>query len=173
MTSDKKTTKKHETAKRTGKFIIIGTILALFNFAVYTFLARVIMNNNDLLWLDTIISTLLATVLAYILHSKITWKERDPGKKGVIGFFVWNILLSIAISPFLTWLFKLITPLYEFAFNISKNLNLPFDYNFIESTGVFCLTTAVIMVLNFIFYDKFVFSASKPKEETHEQEPDE
>ena len=112
---------------------------------------------------------MLAAILAYILHSKITWKERTVTKHNVVMFFIWNGLLAIAISPFFTWFFGRITPLYEFAFNISQNIGLPFDYDFIESTGIFCLTTAVTMVLNFIFYDKLVFGA-KPAKEKNDKE---
>lgn len=155
--------------KRTGKFAIIGIILALFNFAIYTFLARVVFNSNELLWLDSIISYLLATILAYILHSKITWKERTPTKAGVIMFFVWNFITALAISPFFTLLFGLITPLYEFAHNISSAIGLPFDYNFVESTGIFCFTTLVTMVFNYIFYDKLVFGEIKFKKPTKSQ----
>ena len=153
------------TAKRTGKFAIIGIILALFNFAIYTFLARIVFNSNELLWLDSIISYILATILAYILHSRVTWKERQPTKKGIVMFFVWNLITAILISPFFTWLFGFIKPFYEFLFSISTALSLPFDYNFIESTSIFCLTTCVTMVLNFIFYDKLVFGETDKKEQ--------
>ena len=149
------------TAKRSGKFAIVGTFLALFNFAVYELIARLIINNNELLWIDSIIAYTLATILAYIMHSNITWKERNITKTGIIKFFAWNGLTAIAISPALTWLFGHITPVYEFAFNISSALHLPFDYDFVESTGIFCFTTAITMIINFFFYDKIVFRDSK------------
>ena len=151
-----------KTTVRVGKFAVIGAILALFNFVIYTFLARVVLKTNELLWLDSIISYALATILAYILHSKITWKERHITRRGIIMFFFWNGLTAIAISPFFTWLFGFITPIYELAFNIFTNLHIPFDYNFVESTGIFCFTTAVTMVLNYLFYDKLVFGDTKP-----------
>lgn len=152
---------KPKTATRIGKFAIIGVILSLSNFAIYTFLARVVMNSNELLWVDSIISYTLAAILAYILHSKITWKERPITKHGVIMFFVWNGISALAISPFLTWLFGFITPVYEFAHNIFTAIHIPFDYNFVESTGIFCFTTAIVMVLNYLFYDKLVFGDQK------------
>ena len=148
-------------AKRTGKFVIIGIILSLFNFAIYTFLARVIFNSNELLWLDSIISYILATILAFFLHSRITWRERHPTKKGVFMFFFWNLITAIIISPVFTWLFSQLKPFYEFIFGITSAIHLPFDYNFIESTTVFCLTTCVTMILNFLFYDKLVFGEQK------------
>ncbi|MBQ2695556.1 glycosyltransferase [Candidatus Saccharibacteria bacterium] len=146
--------------KRAGKYIIIGIILTVFNFIVYTFLARVVFNNNELLWFDTIISYILATFLAYILHSKITWKERVPSKIGVIKFFIWNIVTALIISPLFTWLFSLLTPLYELIYNIFTAIHLPFDYDFVVSTGVFGLTTCVTMILNYLFYDKLVFGTT-------------
>lgn len=151
---------KNHTTKRIGKFTIIGIVLAIFNFLVYTFLARVVMGNNELLWLDSIISYALATILAYILHSKITWQERRVTKRGIIMFFVWNGITAIAISPLFTWLFKFITPFYLFIFNISETIHLPFDYNFIESSTIFVLVSIITMVINFIFYDKLVFGNS-------------
>ena len=154
---------KKQTAKRAGKYVIIGIILTIFNFLVYTFLARVIINNNDLLWLDSIISYLVATVLAYILHSKITWKERNPGKTGILKFFAWNLITALAISPLLTWFFGLITPLYEFIYNIFTTTHLPFDYDFVESTGIFGLTTIITMTLNYLFYDKLVCGKKEDK----------
>ncbi len=152
---------KKETKKRVGKFTIIGIFLTVFNFLIYTFLARVIFNGNDLLWLISIISYALATVLAYILHSKITWKEQPVTKHGILMFFVWNGITAIAISPFFTWLFSLIKPLYELLFNFSNFLHLPFDYNFVESTTIFCLVGAITMILNYLFYDRLVFGKEK------------
>ena len=78
-------TKKSEpsTTVRAGKYTFVGIILTIFNFGLYTIIAR-LMGNNDFLWLDTLISTAATTILAYILHSRITWKERDPGKSGIL-----------------------------------------------------------------------------------------
>ncbi|MBO4276271.1 glycosyltransferase [Candidatus Saccharibacteria bacterium] len=155
------------TTKRVGKFTIIGIVLSIFNFLVYTFLARIIFSGNELLWLDSMISYALATILAYLLHSKITWKERFPGRSGIIKFFIWNFLTALLISPFFTWLFGLLTPLYQGTHQLSTNLNLPFDYNFIESTFIFYLVTLVTMILNYLFYDKLVFGTPKNVEKTY------
>ena len=162
----KKNPQDVKTSKHAGRYLIIGTSLAIFNFGFYTILANLIIKNNDFLWLSTFISTLVTTILAYILHSKITWKERPITKSAKYKFFIWNILLAVAIGPLLTQLFSLITPLYQFAFNISQAINLPFTYEFILSTGAFVLTAIVTTILNFFFYDKFVFGkAKKPKKE--------
>lgn len=159
------------TTGKTLRFVIVGIVLALFNFVVYTFLARVVFNTNDLLWLDSLIAYFLATFLAYFLHSRITWKGHKPTKAGVAGFFIWNLISSFLISPFFTWAFGFIKPFYEFIFQIASFIGLPFDYNFIESTTIFCLTTLVTMIFNFFFYDRLVFGDRKVKEQQSEKIP--
>lgn len=149
------------TTARVSKFAVIGVILALFNFVIYTFLARVAFNNNELLWVDSIISYLLATILAFILHSKITWRERVVAKHNKVMFFVWNGVTAVVISPLFTWLFAQIKPFYGFLFGISSALHLPFDYNFVESTTIFILVNIVTMVLNYLFYDRLVFQEKR------------
>lgn len=158
-----------KTGSRISKFTIIGIILTLFNFAIYTLLARLIIKNNDFLWIASIIGYIFATILAYFLHSKITWKERPATKRGVLMFFFWNGITAIAISPFFTWLFGYIKPFYQFIFSISEGLHLPFDYNFIESTTIFCLTGAVTMILNYFFYDRLVFDEKETQEKKDEK----
>lgn len=143
---------------RKSKYIIVGITLTLINFVIYTVLNRTIFHeNNDLLWLVSLISCAITSIFGYLLHSRITWRERNPGKLGAVKFMIWNILLAMVISPFLTWVFSLITPLYEFAFNITSAIHLPFDYDFVMTTGVFCLTALCTMILNFLFYDRVVF----------------
>ena len=149
------------TSKHATRYFFIGITLAVFNYGLYAILANLIIKNNDLIWLSTLIATAFTTILAYILHSKITWKERNPGKSGIYKFLLWNILLTIAINPGLTQLFSLLTPLYEFAYNIFQALHIPFSYEFTLTTGAFILTAIVTMILNFLFYDRFVFGKSK------------
>ena len=160
-TDDSPATKDVKTSKHASRYLIIGIILAIFNYATYSIIANLIIKNNDLLWLSSFIASALTTILAYILHSKITWKERSPGKTGIYKFLIWNLILTIAINPGLTQLFSLFTPLYEFAHSIFAALHLPFSYEFTLTTGAFVLTAIVTMILNFLFYDRFVFG--KPK----------
>lgn len=150
-----------KTSKRAGRYVAIGISLTIFNYVVYAVLANLIINNNDLLWLSTFISTALTTVLAYILHSRITWKERGVTKTSIVKFFIWNAVLAVAVGPELTQLFSYLTPLYDFAFSITDAMHIPFTYDFVLTTGAFVLTSIVTMVLNYLFYDKFVFGQSK------------
>lgn len=148
-------------SKRTGRYLVVGITLTLFNYGLYAILANLIINNSDFLWLSTIISTVVTTILAYLLHSKITWKERNITKTAIYKFFIWNGILAFAVGPWLTQLFSYISPLYNLAYDICQWLHLNFTYEFIQSTGAFVLTSAVVMVLNFLFYDKFVFGKEK------------
>lgn len=156
--------------KNVLKYTLVGVFLTVFNFGLYTIIARFIINNNDFLWLSTLISSTISALLAYFLHSKITWKERNPGKIGIIKFLIWNLVEAIAINPALTWFFGLFTGLYEFVFNICQSIGLGFDYEFVESTGAFALTAVVTMILNFLFYDKFVFGKKKEEEDKKDEE---
>lgn len=148
-------------SEHAARYLAIGTSLALFNYIFYTVLSNLIIKNNDLLWLSSFISTGTTTILAYILHSRITWKERPISKTAVYKFFIWNIMLTVAIGPILTQLFSLITPLYDFAFHFFENLHIPFSYEFTLTTGTFILTTIVTTIMNYFLYDKFVFGKSK------------
>lgn len=154
-----------KTSKHATRYLFVGITLTLFNYGFYTILANIIINNNDFIWLSTFISTAATTILAYILHSKITWKERSVTKRSIVRFFIWNVILAIAIGPWITQLFSFLTPLYDFAYNISQTLNLPFTYDFVLTTGAFILASIVTMILNFLFYDKFVFGEPKSKKE--------
>lgn len=150
-----------KTSKHAVRYVFVGIFLTVFNYVLYTILSNLIIKNSDLLWLSTLIATLATTIVAYIMHSKITWKERKITKTAIYKFFIWNGLLTFPISPGLTQFFALFTGLYEFAHNICENLNLGFTYDFVQSTGAFIFTTAVTMIMNFLLYDKFVFGKSK------------
>ena len=144
-----------------NRYLIIGISLAVFNYGFYTCLANLIIKNNDFLWLSNLISTATTTILAYILHSKITWKERNPSKLGIYKFLIWNAIMAFLLSPFLTQLFSFITPLYQFTYDISSAIHLPFTYEFIQSTGAFIFTAIITTILNYFCYDKFIFGKSR------------
>lgn len=147
---------------RVIKYAGVGVIVTLFDYVVYTISVMVVFQGNtDLVSIGSMIAGFLATIFAYFMHSRITWQERNPGKNGVLKFFAWNILMSIILRPIIAEGFSLLTGLYQFAFMVSGFLHLPFSYEFIVSTGVYCLMTAVVMVSNFLVYEKFVFGGSE------------
>ena len=160
-----------KTSKHATRYFFVGVAITVFNFGTYSLINYLFLGinpfnmgndngNSNFLWLSTFISTAVTTIVAYIAHSKITWKERNITKHSIIRFFIWNALLAVAIGPWITQLFSLLTPLYEFAYNITSAIHLPFSYEFVLSTGAFVLTAIVTMILNFLFYDRFVFGES-------------
>ncbi|MBR2753807.1 GtrA family protein [Candidatus Saccharibacteria bacterium] len=152
-----------KTSKHAVRYVIVGIAVTLFNFILYTILSNLILRNNDLLWLSAFISTAITIFVAYLLHSRITWKERKVTKTAIYKFFIWNIIITVAINPLFTQLFSYITPLYEFAFSIIQALHLPLTYEVTLTTGAFALTSIVDMILNFFFYDQFVFGKKHSK----------
>ena len=157
-----------KTSKRAGRYAIVGILLTVFNYGLYAIIANLIIKNNDYLWLATLISTIITIFAAYFSHSRITWKERNITKTAIYKFFIWNLFFAFAVGPWLTQLFSLITPIYDLAFNICQAIHINFSFDFIQSTGAFAFTSLVVMILNYLFYDKFVFG--KPKTVKKEEE---
>lgn len=150
--------------KKVSRYVIIGIVLTLINFVLYTLISRLLIKNNDLLWLATLISSTISTIVAFFLHSKFTWQTENFQKIHAIKFFIWNLIEAIVINPFLTWIFAMMKWLYDFAFSVCQAISLPFDYDFVESTGAFALVTIITMILNYLFYDRFVFGKKEPKD---------
>ena len=151
------TQKDVKTSKHAVRYLIVGILVTGFNYALFAILSNLIIQDNNLIWLSNFIATAITTIVAYLAHSRITWKERNVTRHSIIKFFIWNAIITIAIAPGFTQLFSLFTPLYEFAYNITSAIHLPFSYEFVLTTGAFVLNSIVIMILNFLFYDKFVF----------------
>ena len=143
--------------KHATRYLFVGIGVTLFNYVLYSIIANLIIKNNDLLWLSHFLATSVTVLVAYLAHSRITWKERTVTKSAVARFFIWNAIIAIAVNPGLTQLFSLLTPVYDFAYSISSALHLPFSYDFILTTGAFGFTGVIVMILNFLFYDRFVF----------------
>ncbi len=158
--ADKRTSKK----KTAGKYLIFGILNTLIKYGVYEAVALLFFS-GDLLWVATLISGVVALFVGYYLHSRFTWKDRKVGKKQLGRFFVWNVILNLAIGPLLTRLFGLFGFLYQFAYNIFQGIGINFTYDFVETTGIFVLVMAVEMIVNFLIYDKFVFGDAKEPSE--------
>ncbi|MBQ7802619.1 GtrA family protein [Candidatus Saccharibacteria bacterium] len=161
--------KEVKKGERAGKYFIFGVINTLIVYGIYEILALTIFSGERLLPFATIISGAVGILTGYLLHSNFTWKERKVGKKEIVKFFIWNVVMATAIKPLLTMFFELWTFLYEFAFSICEAIHLPFSYEFVESTGNFVLMTVVVMVINFLVYDRFVFGKKKGDKDREEE----
>ena len=138
------------------KFTGVGIVATLIEYLTYQFGVNVIFGGN--LTLSAVLSGVVATFAAYLMHSKITWKTRDPGKYGVVLFFIWNAIAVFAIRPPLTWVFEQLDGLYQFAYMLTSWV---FSYEFVRSTGVYVLMSVITMILNYLVYEKVVFTKKK------------
>lgn len=154
-----------EKTKQKGKYLIFGLLNTGINYGLYEALALLVFKEENQLWIATLISGAISIFVGYFLHSKFTWKDREVGKKQLGKFFIWNVVINLVIRPLLTMFFGLFGFLYQFAFNICQGIGLGFSYEFVETTGNYVLMTAVVMVINFLVYDKFVFGDKKKEEE--------
>ena len=155
--------------KKFFKYVVVGCTITLIDFLIYTLLMAVVFAENvDMAGVASVISGIIATCVAYLLHGNITWKNRDPGKLGVVKFFAWNAFMVILLRPLMSFGFKSLTGLYQFAYMISSAIHLPFTYDFVENTGLFVLMTVVTMTLNFLCYDRVVFGGKADKDEREE-----
>lgn len=148
--------------KKVGVYFVAGMTNTLIAYAIYEILALTVFR-GDLLPLASLVSGVVGIFTGYYFHSHFTWKGREIGKKVLGKFFTWNIITSTIIKPALTAFFQLSVfgLLYKLAFDICQFIHIPFSLEFVESTGIFVLVTAVLMVINFLIYDRFVFGKKR------------
>ncbi len=151
--------------QRAEKYFFLGLLNTAIGYVIYEILALTIFSGEGKLPIASLVSGVISIFTGYYIHSHYTWRGRQVGKRQVARFFIWNILMATAVKPGLTWAFEFPKFLYELAFNIIKALRLPFSYEFVSSTGNFVLVMAIIMTINFLVYDRFVFSKKKDGEE--------
>ena len=170
--------------KRMIRYFFLGLFNTVIGYAIYEAFALTLFKDEKL-WIATLISGVISVFTGYYIHSHYTWKERKLGKEQAFRFLLWNVITSVAIKPVLTSIFELMNFLYKFAHSIFEAIHIPFSYDFVKSTGVFVLMTAVIMIINYLVYDRFVFwkkkedkngekvemkSVRKPREEEESKE---
>lgn len=149
--------KKGKDIKKVLKFAGVGVIATVVDYLVYQFALNVLFVGN--LAPSAVVSGVVATFAAYVMHNNITWRERNPGKYGVVKFFIWNGIAVFLLRPPLTWIFSTCFDwLYGFVYFLTSWI---FNYEFVKSTGVYILMTLVIMLLNFAVYEKLVFTKEK------------
>ena len=154
--------------KRAEKYFFLGILNTVIGYGIYEILALTVFSGEGQLPLASLVSGIVSIFTGYYIHSHYTWKGRQVGKRQIVRFFVWNIISASAIKPSLTWVFEFPKFLYQLAFDICQAIHIPFSYEFVASTGNFVLVTAVIMVLNFLIYDRFVFRKNKNKKDGEE-----
>lgn len=151
---------KKSGAKKFSVFFVIGVGTTLIDFVFYSIVAALI-NNNDLLVIPTFIGGTIGTIAGYFLNSRLIWKYCKTSKREISIFFIYNAIKTFGIKALFTWFFKLLTPVYDFAFSISAGLRLPFTFETVERVGVFGFTALSCMLITYFTYDKIVFKNKK------------
>lgn len=147
------------------KFAGVGFATTIFDYLIYELVVMLIFSGNtDMAGVSSAISGIAATFMAYFLHSRITWKDRNPGRYGIIKFFLWNMFVVLALRPVLSSLFDLLDPFSEFVYLIVGWIPLFSSYDFVDTTTIYVLMMLISMTLNFIFYEKLVFGGKKDGE---------
>lgn len=154
-------------SKRPLVFLGVGILNTLLDFAFYTLLTQTIFQGNGLIMTAGIVSGTFALICAFITHSLITWKGREKNKSTIIRFIFFTGFGMWIIRPILLSIFILMTPVYDFAYGISSALGLPFTYDFIANTGAFGFMVVIVLIYNYIVYDRFVFRTHEQSKETN------
>lgn len=136
-------------------YVMVGVTVTLINYVMYLTLAP-IFGDSD--WRTVAGAGFIAVITALILHSRLTWRKRQTSRLAVVEFLVYNLFLITVLQPALMWFFNqsFWNWLYDFAFWLTDWVGWPVE--FVRRTGIFGLTAAITMVVNFLVYDRIVFS---------------
>ena len=147
-------------SKRPIIFLGVGIVNTLLDFAFYTFLTSFIFTDNNSIAIAGIVSGTFALICAFLTHGFITWHGRNLSTTTILRFFIFTGFGMWVIRPILLALFIHLTPVYNFAYNISSALGLPFSQDFIANTGAFGFMAVIVLLYNYVVYDRFVFKKS-------------
>ncbi len=142
--------------KRAGTFVGVGVILTVIDYLVCELLVLLFFKSAGDTSIASVISGGVSTIAAFFMHSRITWKDRKITKINIVKFFVWNVVVFMMLRPLVLAGLNYLIELVATEFNWNGVV-----YDFIASTGAFGLVTIITMILNYLFYDKFVFKKEK------------
>jgi|GEM_PF-632987 len=149
---------KPKASKKPLIFLGIGIGNALFDFCFYTLLTQTVFKSHDQIALAGIVSGTAALLFAFTTHSLVTWRGSNINHATLLRFVFFTGFGMWAIRPLLLASFIKLSGLYLWAYGASQNLHLPFTQDFIASTGAFGFMIAVLLIYNFLVYDRFVFN---------------
>ncbi len=138
-------------------FLGIGVLNTLLDFAFYTLLTHLFFSDKSTIWIAGIISGTVALFVAFATHSMITWRHRKTGVSTMVRFFIATGFGMWIIRPILLSLFIRLDVVYEWAYSLIQRPHIPWSYTFVANTGAFGLMAVIILMYNFITYDRFVF----------------
>lgn len=135
---------------------MVNTVL---DFAFYTLLTQTVF--KDSLGVAGIVSGTIALFIAFLTHSFITWRGAEVSRKTLLRFFIITGFGMWVIRPILLSIFVLFSPLYTWAHSISIIVGLPFSYDFITKTSAYAFMVVIVLIYNYLTYDRFVFQRKK------------
>ncbi|MBC7404832.1 MAG: GtrA family protein [Cytophaga sp.] len=151
-------------SKRPYIFLGVGVFNTLFDFTFYTFLTSFVFKDNDKIAIAGVISGTAALVCAFITHSLITWRGSHISHRTILKFVAFTGFGMWFIRPLLLAGFIRLNGLYSWVFSISYTLHLPFSRDFIVNTGAFGFMAVILLIYNYLTYNRFVFSKKTAKD---------
>lgn len=144
-------------SKRPLIFLGVGMFNTLADFVFYSLLMLTVFRDGNIA-LAGIVSGTFALLCAFATHSLITWRGRHVGLGTMVRFVLFTGFGMWVLRPILLSLFANLTGLYRWVYGVSETLGLPFSYEFIASTGAFGFMVVIVLIYNYLTYDRFVFS---------------
>ena len=144
-------------SKRPFIFIGVGIMNTALDFCFYTFLMLVVFKSEHV-FLAGILSGTFALACAFTTHSLITWHGSKKSHKTLLKFILFTGFGMWVLRPLLLSIFSNFSGLYNWVYEISNNIGLPFSYEFIASTGAFGFMVIIVLTYNYLTYDRFVFN---------------
>lgn len=145
-------------SKRPLVFLGVGILNTLLDFGFYTLLTLVFLRQDNQIALAGIISGTFALLCAFITHSLVTWRGSHISAHTILKFVLFTGFGMWIIRPGLLAVFIKLEGLYLWAYDISQTLRLPFSHDFIANTGAFGFMVIIVLVYNYLVYDRFVFN---------------
>lgn len=142
-------------SKKVSAFIVIGFVNTGVDFLAYMLSAKLFFNEN--LILASILGGTIATVMSFVLNSKVTWRDRIVNKQTLLTFFGWNVFLVLGLRPALIWIFSRFKWLYSWIYKLVAWIQIPLTEDFVFKTTLYGIITVFVMTLTFLFYEKIVF----------------
>lgn len=137
-------------------FLGVGILNTLLDFLFYTFLIVIFFQNNSEIWIVGLISGTFALVCAYFTHKLITWRDHPASKLTLIKFIIVTGFGLWIVRPLLLSWFITFTGLYKVIHGIIQPLG--FSLEFVSATISFGFMVIIVMIYNYISYDKIVFN---------------
>lgn len=146
------------------RFVAVGLFTTTVDYIIYELcLVFLLGGNAELASFASMMSGTISTFVAFFMHKNVTWKAKQVRRANILRFFGWNAILVLLVRPNLIEMLGCLDFIYQLAFNICQFIHLNFSWDFVKSTGIYAIMTVIIMVVNFMVYDKFVFGEHKKK----------